>query len=146
MFGPGGLRARPPGDGRARLFERARKAGLSPSPKPALSLLRSPRRATALPRIVPYAAVKHVSPDSVVALHVDKPPENVEAPFDLGSVLSDSVLFLTGLAPATFILCVLTGVHPTVTILRKFSRALDLGEGAIDVEARRVDGVGGAQY
>ena len=74
------------------LFERARKAGLSPSPKACTEPPPQPAaRDEALPRIVPYAAVKHVSPDSVVALHVDKPPENVEAsPFDLGSVLSDS--------------------------------------------------------
>ena len=75
------------------LFERARKAGLAPPPK-AGSAPSSPRPAASapdLPRIDPYGAVKHVSPDSVVALHVDKPPENVEAsPFDLGSVLSDS--------------------------------------------------------
>ena len=72
---------------------RARKAGLAPPPK-AGSNPSSPRPAASapdLPRIDPYGAVKHVSPDSVVALHVDKPPENVEAsPFDLGSVLSDS--------------------------------------------------------
>ena len=75
------------------VFERARKAGLAPPPK-AGSGPSSPRPAASapdLPRIDPYAAVKHVSPDSVVALHVDKPPENVEqSPFDLGSVLSDS--------------------------------------------------------
>ena len=75
------------------VFERARKAGLAPPPK-AGSAPSSPRPAASapdLPRIDPYGAVKHVSPDSVVALHVDKPPENVEAsPFDLGSVLSDS--------------------------------------------------------
>ena len=75
------------------LFERARKAGLAPPPK-AGSGPSSPRPAASvpdLPRIDPYGAVKHESPDSVVALHVDKPPENVEAsPFDLGSVLSDS--------------------------------------------------------
>ena len=74
------------------LFERARKAGLAPPPKAGSPS--SPRPAASapdLPRIDPYGAVKHVSPDSVVALHVDKPPENVEAsPFDLGSVLSDS--------------------------------------------------------
>ena len=77
----------------SELVERARKAGLAPPPK-AGSGPSSPRPAASapdLPRIDPYGAVKHVSPDSVVALHVDKPPENVEAsPFDLGSVLSDS--------------------------------------------------------
>ena len=77
----------------SELVERVRKAGLAPPPK-AGSNPSSPRPAASapdLPRIDPYGAVKHVSPDSVVALHVDKPPENVEAsPFDLGSVLSDS--------------------------------------------------------
>lgn len=51
------------------LFQQARRAGLAPASK----------------------AVAHVSPDSVVALHVDQPPENA-APslFDVGSALSDA--------------------------------------------------------